>query len=626
MAAKIESEDIPPFGGLFSRIAIATIIIMATVLAIMTAVFSSYLDRMSAQQAEDRLSRSIAVLSPIIDGAVGKGDVQTARQILLNLVEEDGVICVDYIAAKNNLSSTQTVIRLPMDGCASFTDPDIKIIEVGIRSSSAGNYRFLIDKDFFADDRNEQLFQTILIIVIVLVMVIVMLAAVFNWLVLRPLQNLQGAMIESRPSKPALATIFRKDEIGAVSRTYNKLAAASRIYFARLEKSQNNLRQSETKFKDMAEISGDWFYEMDQELRFTYISDRFFELTGFERERFIGKTRVEISGEKSNDRDWQSHLADLNARQPFKNFEYALHIGQEAPMILRINGKPLYNSDDEFIGYRGTGTDVTDITRDRKLLEETNRNFGDSVSYASTIQRGLLPKSEQLETLFGRAAVMWQPKDVVGGDFYWLGQISGARYLVFFDCTGHGVPGAFMTLITTSVLEKIVAASPFALPAPQMLEQIHKGVCESLGITKDQQGKDGLDCAVIKMLPSEGMLEFAGASIDLMVISDSGEVTRLRGARHALGYQQHETARDFPKYDCMLAGNSFVLTSDGLTTQVGEATKRVLGTRRVIEALEAVEDNTPPRLLRALGLLLKRWQGSEERRDDVSILAFRPYD
>ena len=102
--------------------------------------------------------------------------------------------------------------------------------------------------------------------------------------------------------------------------------------------------------------------------------------------------------------------------------------------MAQINGKPLYNSDDEFIGYRGTGTDVTDITRDRKLLEETNRNFGDSVSYASTIQRGLLPKSEQLETLFGRAVVMWQPKDVVGGDFYWLGQISGARYLVFFDC------------------------------------------------------------------------------------------------------------------------------------------------------------------------------------------------
>ena len=95
-----------------------------------------------------------------------------------------------------------------MDGCASFTDPDIKIIEVGIRSSSAGNYRFLIDKDFFADDRNEQLFQTILIIVIVLVMVIVMLAAVFNWL-LRPLQNLQGAMI-SRPSSQSACNYFQE--------------------------------------------------------------------------------------------------------------------------------------------------------------------------------------------------------------------------------------------------------------------------------------------------------------------------------------------------------------------------------------------------------------------------------
>ena len=77
-------------------------------------------------------------------------------------------------------------------------------------------------------------------------------------------------------------------------------------------------------------------------------------------------------------------------------------------------------------------------------------------------------------------------------DFYWVGQIGAARYLVFFDCTGHGVPGAFMTLITTSVLEKITAASPMAISAPQMLELIHKGVCERLGITAIKLEKTAL--------------------------------------------------------------------------------------------------------------------------------------
>ncbi len=119
-----------------------------------------------------------------------------------------------------------------------------------------------------------------------------------------------------------------------------------------------------------------------------------------------------------------------------------------------------------------------------------------------------MPQSHRLEEDFAKVSIVWQPKDVVGGDFYWVGQIGGARYLVFFDCTGHGVPGAFMTLITTSVLEKISAASPLALPAAQMLEQIHRGIVAQLGITQDKVGKDGLDCAVIKLTASEGQLEF----------------------------------------------------------------------------------------------------------------------
>ena len=122
------------------------------------------------------------------------------------------------------------------------------------------------------------------------------------------------------------------------------------------------------------------------------------------------------------------------------------------------------------------------------------------------------------------------------------------------------------------------------------------------------------------------MLEFSGASLDLIMVNDGGDVTRLRGARHSLGYQQWAEPRDYPKHQSPLAGNSFVLMTDGLVTQVGEDSKRVLGTRRVLEALEQNQDNVPTRLLRALGLLLKRWQGAQERRDDVTILAFRPYD
>ena len=595
--------------------------------------FGLYLDKQSYSQAEGRLERSIAILAPVIDGAVMSGNIPSARQILVNLVEEQGVVCVDYAGPAMTTDAPLFMIGLPDGGCASFgqdgqdeqnSQDGQNFHKVQLMSSSAGDYRFLIDDRYFIDDRNQQLFVTGITAAGSLLMVFMLLALVFQRLVLSPLRNLQEAMMSSRPSKPALATIIRNDEIGAVSRTYNKLAAASRIYFSRLQNTQKGLRESESKFKDMAEISGDWFYEMDADLRFTYISDRFFEISGLAPDNVIGKTRAEMMKGKITSPKAQAHLDDLAAKRPFKSFEYQLLHNKGEALTLAINGKPLFDDKGGFIGYRGTGSDVSAITRDRQLLEETNRNFGESVSYASAIQRGLLPSKQALEGHFGEVSMIWQPKDLVGGDFYWIGQIGGARYLVFFDCTGHGVPGAFMTLITTSVLEKISAASPFALGAPQMLEQIHQGVCEQLGITLGAAGKDGLDCAVIKMDLSEGALEFAGASLDLFVIDKEGDIRRLRSARHSLGYQIGEEAREFEAHHVPLSGNSFVLLTDGLATQVGEASKRVLGTRRIIEALEAAGSQKPAKLVRALGMALKRWQGTEERRDDVTILAFKP--
>ena len=612
------------FSGLFARIIMASLVIGCLTIGLVISLFSFYLDQTATQNAAQRLERSIAVLAPVIDGAVANEMPHIARQILSNLVDEPGVICVDYRATSYEGSRPLT-ISLPKEGCQSFSQAEGMFYEVAIRSTTQGTYRFYIDDRFFSDERNAQVGAIAVIAVSTLLVVFTLLAFVFQRLILQPLANLQHAMSASRPAKPALADIFRNDEIGAVSRTYNKLAAASRIYFARLDKSQNALRASEGKFKDIAEISGDWFYEMDEALRFTSVSDRFFEITKMAKTDIIGKTRYDLMQGKELTAPWKAHLTQLEAHESFKNFEYPVTAADGSELMVRITGKPLFDEDGTFKGYRGTGTDITEIIRDRELLEEANRNFGDSVSYASSIQRGLLPASQMLEESFGDVSLVWQPKDVVGGDFYWVGQIGASRYLVFFDCTGHGVPGAFMTLITTSVLEKISAASPLALPAAQMLEQIHRGVTSQLGITEDKAGKDGLDCAVIKLTASEGQLEFAGASLDLFVSHDEGGVTRLRGDRHVLGYEVFATARQFTSHNVPLAGNSFTLITDGLPTQVGEETKRVLGTRRIVEALEGAGTTKPAKLVRSLALLLKRWQGAQERRDDVTILSFRPY-
>ena len=151
----------------------------------------------------------------------------------------------------------------------------------------------------------------------------------------------------------------------------------------------------------MAEISGDWFWEMDADYRLTYVSDRFFEITNASRNQIIGASRRELARQYVDNPHWRAHLADLEAHREFRNFEYLLQVDGGAFMV-NISGKPIFNDAGDFSGYRGTGADVTQITNDRKMLEDTNRNFGDSVTYASTIQRSLLVRPETLKSIWAR--------------------------------------------------------------------------------------------------------------------------------------------------------------------------------------------------------------------------------
>ena len=628
MVAKIDREEIKRSRSLLSRFLIASVLIALFVISIVSAGFTFYADRLAVAQTKIKLADSVLLLAPVIDGAVARGDVSSARQILRNFKDQRGVICVDYRSSEMLTSDTTlpiVAINLPQGGCAQFATIARDYIDQRLLSASGSAYHFLVDDSDLNDIRNQQIAVMSAMASIIIIILLTLLSVFFRFFVTRPLLNLQEAMVASQPSKPVLAKIYNSDEIGAVSRSYNKLAAASRIYFARLNKFQTELADSEEKFKDMAEVSGDWFYEMDADLKFSYISDRFFEIVPVQPEEVIGQIRKPAKAEDAQNKIWQSHYADLQERREFREFEYEFVTPSQRQMIA-ISGKPIFAKDGSFKGYRGTGRDVTDITNDRLLLEETNRNFGDSVSYASAIQRRLLTKQDDLKSHLGQVANIWQPKDLVGGDFYWIGDMGSSRYLVFFDCTGHGVPGAFMTLITVSVLETIIAASPVPLPAAQMLEQIHRGVIRKLGITPDKEGKDGLDCGVVKFNPSEGMVEFAGASIDLFHITSQMQVTRIRGDRTSLGYRAYAEAREFTTHQMPIDGSAFVLMTDGMPTQIGADTKRVLGTRRIMEAMEAADKHKPASLVRSLGRLLKQWQGSEERRDDVSVIAFNLMD
>ena len=605
--------------GLFSRLLM--LCLAAALLVLLVAIAGIHIYR--TERDTNRFSAELASLArsigPIIEVELDNDRPDTAAAVLRAFAGMHYVVCADYMRGGERMASWPTYGCDVIKGQADW-------ITLPLMDSASGGASINVRL------KSEALGATILaetaslavpLIAVVLVIFIVLTVA-FRWLVLMPLDLLKQAMVESIPRGPVRAGVVRDDEIGSLVKVYNKLVAGSRLYIRRLDQSQSQLAASERRFRELAKVSGDWFFEMDAELNLTFISDRFYEITGLEPADVIGKSRLDLAVENTNAPNWRRHLNDLSAEREFKRFGYQLRAKAGHLVDISLSAVPLHDDNGVFVGYRGVGTDVSEIREKERQLAEANRNFGDSVTYASSIQRGLLIGSEALSAHLGTARAIWQPKDVVGGDFYWAKTIANVQYLVFFDCTGHGVPGAFMTLIVTSVLDQIAVSAPSALPAKQVLQQIHDGVCRSLHITRDEPGIDGLDCAVVRLDRSEDSLEFAGASIDLYVIDQKGTTTRHRGARMTLGYELHDQPLGIESVSMRVGSNSFVMTTDGLLTQVGEATGRVLGTRRFEAALGEVGCSTPSKLIRAIARLLKNWQGREERRDDISFIAFKP--
>lgn len=138
------------------------------------------------------------------------------------------------------------------------------------------------------------------------------------------------------------------------------------------------LKESEQRFKDFAEMGSDWFWEMGPDLRFTYHSPRYFEITGFRPEDKIGTVRTQFVDKDSlasEQEKWAAHMADLDARRPFKGFEYEFKAQTGQVIRARISGTPILDSEGTFMGYRGIGTDITEIMRNAAALRESEELF-----------------------------------------------------------------------------------------------------------------------------------------------------------------------------------------------------------------------------------------------------------
>ncbi|WP_291723170.1 SpoIIE family protein phosphatase [Bernardetia sp.] len=255
-------------------------------------------------------------------------------------------------------------------------------------------------------------------------------------------------------------------------------------------------------------------------------------------------------------------------------------------------------------------------------IERSQAQIMDSIRYASQIQNAILPTEAELRELFTESFVIYKPQKVVSGDFYWVYRKRHKTFIAAVDCTGHGVPGAFMSMIGQTLLNKIVGQSKIYDPA-MILEVLHLEIQHAL---KQNEGKndDGMEVAicVIENTDLGKEVTFAGAHRPLYYVQD-GQFLKAKGNRRSIGGKQKQEHQQFITHLIHLqTGDTIYLTTDGFADQNNDRREKY-GTQRFIQFLDTIKEY--PLTTQKLELIeeFDSFRNNEPQRDDLTILGIR---
>jgi serine phosphatase RsbU (regulator of sigma subunit) len=271
---------------------------------------------------------------------------------------------------------------------------------------------------------------------------------------------------------------------------------------------------------------------------------------------------------------------------------------------------------------------TAEVVKQKEEIEYKNRNITDSINYAKRIQEAILPHYALMRSRFPQSFILYRPKDIVAGDFYWFAEKEGKFIVAACDCTGHGVPGAFMSLIGYSLLNEVLLEKNFTNPA-NALDSMKRGIIKSLGQTgQEGEQKDGMDMSLVCL---EAMntgnagnkkLSYAGANNPLYLLR-KGELIELNADKMPIGiYLGIE--KPFTNKEIILeSGDTFYLFSDGYADQFGGAKGKKFTKKRFKDLLLSLQSQPMNKHKMILETTMDEWLGNEQQIDDVLVIGIR---
>ena len=271
------------------------------------------------------------------------------------------------------------------------------------------------------------------------------------------------------------------------------------------------------------------------------------------------------------------------------------------------------------------GKDVTCVKKFEPIIKEQNRilklqnkSMLDSIKYAQGIQSSLLPDVSDLKLLRNNF-IIYEPKDIVSGDFYWFHQVDNFLFIASIDCTGHGVPGALMTVLSNTLLNEIIIHKKKINPA-DILKELDEQLCEALKVN-DRMVKDGLDIGLCRLDTSSKEFTFSGAFQNVIVARDK-TLTKVKGGRFPIGHYPFAVKEFSNQILNLKSEDRFYFYSDGYQDQFGGAKNKKIGSKKVLALIAETQELSMRQQKECLKSYFQNWKGAGDQVDDVLFMGF----
>lgn len=260
------------------------------------------------------------------------------------------------------------------------------------------------------------------------------------------------------------------------------------------------------------------------------------------------------------------------------------------------------------------------IEAQKQQVEEKQKQIISALNAASLIQDNMLPDSDYLGKLLPEHFVYYRPKDIVSGDFYWVKELHDAVLFAVADCTGHGVPGAFMSLHGYNMLEKIVQERKIT-NTMDILNELNIEVVKSMANPDDvAYVKNGMDISLIKIYKNRRFLQFSGAKNNLLILRNK-ELMELKSDRMSIG---HIFEKKFTEKSIQLeSGDIIYLSTDGFKDQKNEANTTNLTTKGFMDCLLGISDKKIEKQEEQLNDAFAKWKGNNDQTDDICVAGIK---